>query len=322
MSLRKLMFGLSACLLLSSGVTVNVRAQLRTKIRSVDCFSGESINKALENRKDLDKLLTIEITGICDEDVLVQRDNVRLIGLNLDLTDPDNPIPTDGIRAVSTDPNAPPTFGVALWIRDAANVTVKDLRIFGAARHGLRVTNSRPLILVENCRLEGNANRGLSVADSNVTVQDTTLTGNDGGGATLFGAVAIFDNCIFDEDGVAVTAGNHSTDRLRDSTVTSGAYRANRKSIIELENTDQIVNPSQNLFTSGSQLTAGPPSSIQGPSTFTNFSSGFLGSVGGGNVATHSGNITCRSLSDLFCPDPASIIDGGVTLGCASCIVP
>jgi len=247
-----------------------------------------------------------------------------LIGLNLDLTDPDNPIPTDGIQAVSTDQVAPPNFGVALWIRDAANVTVENLRIFGGARHGLRITTSRPLIFVENCRLEGNARRGLSVVDARVTVRDTTLTGNGVGGAFVSGAVAIFENCIFDEAGIAVSATNHASVRLLDSTVESGAYRANIKSIIRLDNTDQIVNPSENRFTLGSQLSAGPPSNIQGPSTLTSFSSGFLGSGGGGpsDVATHTGDITCRPVSDVWCADPdLQIIDGGATSNCASCFV-
>jgi len=317
MSLRKIMFRLGTCLLLCSWVTITVKGKA-TKTVKVDCFKGKSINKALKKHKN-DELI-IEIDGICDEDVLVQRDNVTLLGINLD---PDGE-PEDGIRAVSTDLNEPPNFGVALWIRDAANVTVENLRIFGAARHGIRVTNSSPGIFVVNCRLEGNTQRGLSVVDARVTVRDTTLTGNGVGGATLFGAVATFRDCIFDEAGIAVTATDHSRARLRDSTVTSGAYRANIKSIIELDDTDQIANPLVigNRFTSGSQLNASVSSSIKGPSTFTNFSSGFLGSAGGGNVATHSGDITCRSVSDVFCPDPASIIDGGVTVGCASCIVP
>jgi len=319
MSLKKLILWLSACLLLCSVVTVDVYGKKEPKVRTVkvDCFKGKSINAVLKAHKNVDEL-TIEIDGICDEDVLVQRDNVTLLGINLDVDGE----PEDGIRAVSTDPDAPPNFGVALWIRDAANVTVENLRIFGGARNGLRVTNSRPLILVENCILEGNARRGLNVVDATVVVRYTTLTGNVRGGAGVSGARVTFENCTIDEAGDAVSANDHATAILRDSTVISGAYRANRKSIIELDDTDQGVNPSENRFTSGSQLTASVLSHIKGPSTFTDFSSGFLGSVGGGNVATHSGDITCRSVSDVFCPDPASIIDGGVTVGCASCIVP
>ena len=179
MSLRKLMFGLSACLLLCSAVTVEVRGRTRTV--KVDCFKGKSINKALKKHKN-DELI-IEIDGICVENVLVDRDNVTLRGINPEVAPG---LPADGIEADSMDENAPPNLGVALWIRDAANVTVKDLRIFGAARHGLRVTNSRPLIRVENSRLEGNALRGLSVLDARVMVLDTTLTGNVVGGAILF----------------------------------------------------------------------------------------------------------------------------------------
>jgi len=309
MSLRKGLFGL--------GMFIFCFGMVCAKTVKVDCFKGKSINAVLNAHKNADELI-IEIDGICKEDVLVQRDNVTLIGINPEVAPG---LPADGMEADSTDPNAPPNFGVALWIRDAANVTVESLRIFGAARHGLRITNSRPLIFVRNCRVEGNPDRGLSLVDSRVKVRDTTLTGN-GVGAVVTGGVAIFQDCIFDEADIAVSASDHARARLLDSTVTSGAYRANRQSIIELENTDQIVNPSQNQFALGSQLIAGPPSNIQGPSTFNGFSSGFLGSAGGGDVANSSGNITCRSLSDLFCPDPASIIDGGVTVGCPSCVVP
>lgn len=307
MSLRKGFLGLC--------VFIFCFGMVCAKTVKVDCFKGKSINAVLNAHKNAEELI-IEIDGTCKEDVIVRRDNVTLLGINLDVDGE----PTDGIQGVSTDPAAPPNFGVALWIRDAANVTVKDLRIFGAARHGLRVTNSRPLIRVENSRLEGNALRGLSVLDARVMVLDTTLTGNVVGGAILFGAVAIFDNCIFDETGIAVTATEHSTAVLRDSTVERGAYRANRKSIIELDDTDQIVNPSENSFTGGSQLRADVPSNIQGPSIFTDFSTGFF-EVDGARKATHDGStMTCESGSDVFCDEPANNLTGGSTsIDCSSC---
>ena len=81
MSLRKLMFGLSACLLLSSGVTVNVRAQLRTKIRSVDCFSGESINKAECCVVNTDASV-LKDTLLCEYTEWCKSSNIKPIGRN------------------------------------------------------------------------------------------------------------------------------------------------------------------------------------------------------------------------------------------------
>ena len=110
MSLRKSLFGL--------GMFIFCFGTVSAKTAKVDCFKGKSINAVLKAHKNVDELI-IEIDGICDEDVLVQRDNVTLLGINLDGSGD----PTDGIRAVSTDV-VPPTFGVALLIRDAVNVTV------------------------------------------------------------------------------------------------------------------------------------------------------------------------------------------------------
>ena len=197
MSLRKGLFGL--------GMFIFCFGMVCAKTVKVDCFKGKSINAVLNAHKNADELI-IEIDGICKEDVIVQRDNVTLIGINPEIAPG---LPADGIEGDSTDPDAPPNFGVALWIRDAANVTVENLRIFGGARHGLRITNSRLLISVINCRLEDNPQRGLSLVDSEVTVRDTTLTRN-GVGAVVTGAVAIFQDCIFDEAGIAVNATNHA----------------------------------------------------------------------------------------------------------------
>ena len=91
------MFGLGTCLLLCSGMTIAVKGKA-TKTVKVDCFKGKSINAALNANKNVDEL-TIEIDGICYENVIVDRDNVTLRGINLY----ENGEPEDGIEAASMD---------------------------------------------------------------------------------------------------------------------------------------------------------------------------------------------------------------------------
>ena len=128
---------------------------------AVDCASGQRINEALQQAAPF---LTIDVRGLCQEQVVVLRDNVTLRG-----ADPSR----DGILA-------PPGAGEdsALLIRSARNVTIDGLRISGGRREGLRVTDSTDSIVISNSLLEGNEIWGASIDDSTVTFQSTVFTNN------------------------------------------------------------------------------------------------------------------------------------------------
>lgn len=160
----------TSCLLLASLASVFVLlfpASLVThseKINAtvkVDCAKGDQINKALLSNLQAQKL-TIEISGMCHENVIVTRDGVTLRG-----TDP----ATDGIQAVAnTD-----VTEAALWVRAAAQTTVENLTLTGGFS-GLFVSNANiPVLVMTNCRLTANTTFGLHLQNSVANATDTTF---------------------------------------------------------------------------------------------------------------------------------------------------
>src|SRR5262249_26007 len=84
---------------------------------TVDCAKGETINQALTKSPTM-RNLTIEISGLCTENVVITRDHVTLHG-----TDPAH----DGIKADLNEEIS----DVALWVRGAQLVTVQNLKLTG-----------------------------------------------------------------------------------------------------------------------------------------------------------------------------------------------
>ena len=223
MSRHFLCFNCLLCLFLCWGITGQVKAQ-DTKTVSVDCTSGKgkgkgkggggnSINEELG--KNLDKILTIEITGMCAENVHVTRDNVTLRG-----SDP----ATDGIRGVSTDPNAPPSFGAVVHVEEGDFLTIENLTITEGAGHGIFFLESQANNVI-NSRLVDNGARGLRVFFGGVLVTDTTMTGNAFGGFSVGreGFVSC-DNCTIEDNpasgqSTAVRVGPLSRASISNSTI-------------------------------------------------------------------------------------------------------
>lgn len=168
-----------------------------TEVR-VDCSKGQSINRALRHAADD---LVVEISGLCEENVVVNRERVTLRGAD----------PTaDGIRAATLD--TPGSF--ALLVR-SSYVRVENLMITGGQTYGLVVSHtsgygrfewgSDPGVEVVNCRIVNNPGIGLSAEDSSVTVKDTTFSGNARGGAYALGSGSVrCTNCTFTDNGTAL----------------------------------------------------------------------------------------------------------------------
>jgi hypothetical protein len=141
-----------------SSVTHSEKSSATVK---VDCSKGESINEALTKQLQAQKL-TIEISGMCHENVVVIRDGVTFHGI-----DPAN----DGIQAKE---NAEITDPV-LWVRGATLTSVENLTLTGGFS-GLLATNANlPNLRVTNCRLTGNIAFGIQLENSLATATDTTF---------------------------------------------------------------------------------------------------------------------------------------------------
>ena len=129
---------------------------------TVDCSAGQSINSALEQSA---QLLTVEVRGVCVEDVEIRRDDVVLRGFDAGRDGIRSPASVDGSEA-------------ALTIRHARRVRIANLRISGGTRDGLQVIDSTDDIIVSSVRFESNGVWGASVSDSTVAFIDTSFLGN------------------------------------------------------------------------------------------------------------------------------------------------
>src|SRR5688572_12526718 len=135
-----------ACLTIPTATAPSAAAQAPAATEKVDCSKGESINKALSKHQGAGSLV-VELTGMCQENVVVTRDRVTLRG-----TDP----ATDGIQAVG---NVEQT-DAAVWVRSAQLVTLENLKLTGGFTGLLATDTNVPFLLVINCRLDGNVQWG------------------------------------------------------------------------------------------------------------------------------------------------------------------
>ncbi len=152
----------------------------------VDCAAGDSIQAALNNRA---QELTIEISGTCQENVVIRRGNVVLRGGDPNL---------DGIEAAGGLPLPNPVDVLSTF-----QVTLENLKLSGGT-FGLGVDYSFAVDVV-NCRLEGNSFGGVIAANSNLDLFDTAITGNARRGAIVNGgSFRCFDCAIADNPGGGV----------------------------------------------------------------------------------------------------------------------
>lgn len=207
--------------LLLSGVSINGVLLGAEKIIAVNCSSGESIIKALDKSEEE---IIIEITGTCTENVVIRRDNVILRG-----TDPE----VDGIQA------AVEGEGVALIIRDSSNISVENLALTGGAV-GLQLINNNAAagvdpVMLSNCRVEGNLNKGAGIVDSVLIAFQTRFVNNDHGGLFLAdGGMLNCRECTFDNgDSWDVELRSFSRATFVDSTL-AGSAKVQNSSYLSL----------------------------------------------------------------------------------------
>ncbi|MDA2932824.1 hypothetical protein MYX82_00620 [Acidobacteria bacterium AH-259-D05] len=294
-----------------------------SKTVTVDCAAGERIDHALIVSA---KELIVEITGVCNEDVVVRRDNVTLRG--------SNPA-TDGIRAVTSEG----PFGTALSIRDARNVAVESLEITGGWL-GIVVTKST-LVSVSNCLVRGNGFVGMFVRQSRlVSVTDTVFTEDRFGLSVGLGTRLFCTRCILSCAGcTALIASQGSFATIRNSELEGsitdqthsrvdvtggtldGSLRVSWKSILPLSG---LIQNSLSLSSTGD-----PVSNQISQDSFlsTNADQGTnttliglrLGSFSKAQLLnTNVGDLSCRQNSDATCGRGVT----GTSSTCSSCPLP
>jgi len=341
--IRYLMVAVLALALLSGATAATAKAK-KIKVR---CDRGGSINAALMN--DAEELI-VEISGFCDENVVIRRDHVTLLG-----EDP----ATDGIRGVGPDH----LDHAVVRIEDVYYVRLENLTITGGPRNGVLQYYGDRIELV-NCRVTDNGTAGLATVLTFVDIRDTTFSGNQRSGIEAYMSSVIWcTRCAISGSGWAVRAMTGAEIDLTDSSLAGdngvlstgggafvglnnttveatgtalyawdigeiamwgggsvrGHVRAESNSLVLLH--DVVQHPlrasleTSNEFYLDSTLRLGGETSLLGEVHLTDFSKLVIG-----GDASLDGDLYCWSASDAYCEDPGNI-SGGVD-GCGSCEKP
>ena len=150
-------------LILLAGLVAEAGSAPGVKTIRVDCNRGDSINQALADKADG---LIIEIQGTCQEDVVVARDDVTLLGLG-------------------SDPTVIAQANNAIWIDRASRVTLENLTVTGSTNPdptgaGIFVFQSSGVV-ISNVQAEGNR-EGMRTYASTLRIVDSEFCGNSRGG--------------------------------------------------------------------------------------------------------------------------------------------
>jgi hypothetical protein len=322
---------------------------------AVDCGAGDSINAALKEPADQ---LTIGISGICAEDVVIRRNYVTLRG-----TDP----LVDGIGPAGELPSDRP-----LQVWNTFDVTIENLKLTGGTS-GIGIEGSFNVDVV-NCRVEGNEYGAFVGAGSWANFEDTVITGNTAGGVSVFtGSHLRCTRCTIEDNGtdglgtgLAVRQGaelelvDTEVEGLRaidarggarviaygstnvieglpdaggygaairaigsvsvnlDDASIIGPFDAREKSVITLFDTTQTMPPA---FTSSNLIRRDSALLAYGTTSLAGDVAFRDFSSGVFPTETSvSGNLTCSSGADVFCDDPATAVGG--TSDCGQCTTP
>src|SRR6185436_304822 len=138
----------------------------RARAVIVDCARGEKLQRAIDRSSGE---VTIEIRGLCNENVRVERRKLTLHGL-----DP----ATDGIRGVVADP--PATAALEIWYSELIHLENLSITHAGGVGLGLWFSGAE----VRNCRMIANANNGVHVSLGSF-LDGTELTISNNGRAGL-----------------------------------------------------------------------------------------------------------------------------------------
>lgn len=307
-----------------------------TKTIVVDCASGDEIASALT--KSADELI-VEISGICDEEIVIERDNVTLRG-----TDP----AVDGIRGVGV--------GHVVTIRRAVDTAIENLAILDGSRDGISILSSDGVSIV-NSRITGHARNGISsnggqfirfsdleidagnwgwsaVGDSSCTrctinggsfgwvafegqqsIRDSTVTGGSYGvWSQTTASLSVIDSTVSGGFSSGVSFGNASLS-FNGSTLDGALFCVEQSSLL-LNNTQQLSGPGFNSFQDQSHVSVANGSELLGSQFLDRFSNIAI-EDGAAGTSLISGDLFCNSGSDAWCPDAATNVTGS---SCGQCL--
>ena len=257
---------------------------------SVDCSKGQTISHAID-RGDARASIVVKIKGTCNESVLVNRNNVTLLG------DPE-------AGATIEAPEGSP-YAVAV---EGHGVTLENLTIIGG-NHGVRNSGALRMI-IRDCLVLDAVEDGIRLFVGDIRVLGTTIQGAGANGLRIMrgGSVAmsngqILDNArdgIYAEQNAAITANNN-------------IIRGNQSNGVTLHSASQGDfggnEISQNMGT-GLLVQAGSTADIDDNTVSDNQGDGIIGYLGA-TLVLHGNNVTGNLGSGLVGNAHSTVQVGG-----------
>jgi hypothetical protein len=177
-----------AVLVLLACFATEAKDESGAKTILVDCEKGDSINEALDDKADD---LIIEISGTCQEDVVIKRNNVTLRGVMPGasvVAATTTAIFLDRVSRVSLENlsaqgGTDDGRGVSLWFSTA--VSVSDVWVENGQSDGMKATGSE--VLITDSHFRNNEGDGLDSEQSSLVFLEgeVEFTGNRGKGLFL-----------------------------------------------------------------------------------------------------------------------------------------
>lgn len=193
---------------------------------SVDCNDGESINRVIA-RSNLAQRLTISVRGSCVENVVIDRDNVRLnaaSGATIAAAESEDPFPSAvtvlGATNVTIQGFASISGGFfAVLISNGSQADVRNNTIH-AANQGLGIWRNSSAVVEDNL-IHDNTTGILVIQSSNVVARRNRINNNDDGVRVFDSSHGDFsDNEVSGNSTRGIEANQGSSIRLNGDTIT------------------------------------------------------------------------------------------------------
>jgi hypothetical protein len=328
-----------SCILLIAILVVfgQSNALAKTRTIKVKCAKGDSINEALMTVADE---LIIEISGMCEESVFINRNNVTLRG--------SDPL-ADGIQAVDEDSNAIIAQGTyGLQVENLAITGGKNGMVIGQSTGQTQLTNcwlegnrsgahlQNSAVRAENCRFAAQSWGVMVMNSSFLTCYDCEISSSDWAGMTVEAgsraylqgsdisgdewAIIVLNSNVIVRNGSTVSATSGaiwatggSTASINSAPLLSGSLTCSEGSSLYIGGTTQEANPNGNVVRNDSFLNVSNGSILTGQLDIVNFGKTKLDLD-----STINGDMACRSGGDAYCDDANNVT--GDIIGCSLCI--
>ena len=189
--------------------------------RTVDCARGESIGEALQ-KKNPDRPLTVVVRGTCMEGVLIDRDDVSLIG---DGGSINGSVSVAGAqRVVLADLAIANPAGDGVTVTDNASVTIRGNQINDSAGYGIFVRNGSFATVNDNEMMRNGVVNTTNIDASGIAVGvGSTVRGRGNKMAeNINTGIEVFDNSTYRGEGDHIAMRTSAPGRSAVDTYRSG----------------------------------------------------------------------------------------------------